>query len=127
MVSSPDESLDQPKKTEEGEKVEWLKIRWLRYSKEKPGFIGFKYSLKEEDPFLFVDMGRNRRQQLTEADLVPPMLHFGKPISKEKLKDLKSLYDLLPLDVQTFFNTLTDEDMPDVHPLDIDEEEDPVP
>lgn len=111
-------SLVNRKKDTAGNKVEWLKIRWMRYDKSAPGQIQFKYSLQTDDNFRIVDFRRNNRIPL--APLIPTDIPSGKAISTEKLKDIHSLFEFLPPDVQLFFKTLrAAPKVSDVHPMDV--------
>lgn len=44
----------------EGEKVSWLKIKWLRFTKEF-GIVKFKYTLNEEAPFRTLNLKREKK------------------------------------------------------------------
>lgn len=41
------------------EKINWLKIKWLRYDKQF-GIIKFKYTLDENTPFRDLDLRKTR-------------------------------------------------------------------
>ncbi|CAG9825651.1 unnamed protein product [Phaedon cochleariae] len=51
----------------DGDKVSWLKIKWLRYTKEF-GIIKFKYTLDETVPFKTLDLKRGRMRCRTSID-----------------------------------------------------------
>lgn len=73
------------------EKINWLKIVWLRYDNNF-GIIKFKYSLEEEEPFRCLDLRkgakRNRhRSNINVNNLVIPQTYSGTvPIDVEKKK-----------------------------------------
>ena len=50
------------KTTSSGNKVEWLKIHWIRVLKEKPFVMFFKYTVDDEVPFMEVSLMKRGRK-----------------------------------------------------------------
>jgi len=95
-----------------GEKVEWLRIRWMRFVKAIPGTSGFilhyKYSVDDEEEFEVVDMTRKGRRGRchTRIDELPNMYPAGRSISAAKFSDLKSLLKYVPPTHHPFYMNL---------------------
>ena len=50
-----------------GEKVEWLRIKWLRFRVECPFEIFFKYLVDENVPFRCLDISRRNQKEDRES------------------------------------------------------------
>ncbi|CAG9824362.1 unnamed protein product [Phaedon cochleariae] len=94
----------------DGDKVSWLKIKWLRYTKEF-GIIKFKYTLDETVPFKTLDLKRGRMRCRTSIDhssigAVPRSYSGPLDINPLKKKDLLSMLDLIDKDCHHFYKNL---------------------
>jgi hypothetical protein len=83
------------KVAESGEKVEWLKIQWLRACKDSPQKLFYKYSLQDDYEFSCVNFAKRGRQD-TVASLVPLYPEQPRPISSEKFNDIQKLLKYVP-------------------------------
>lgn len=89
-----------------GEKVSWLKIKWLRFTKEF-GVVEFKYTLDDQAPFKVLDLRRRSRlSRVTGVNLLS--LSYNQPIgiNPKKKEDLLSMLDLIDKDCHQFFKDL---------------------
>lgn len=50
------------KKNESGQKVEWLKIRWMRFQKNSENKMMYKYTVDENEEFMVVDFDKKREE-----------------------------------------------------------------
>lgn len=112
--------------SEDKQKVEWLKIRWLQLKKDSPKKIFYKYSLSDFVNFSVVDLakresrGRPQRELPNQLDILYPR---GRPITKEKKKDLLSLLKYIPPIHHNFYKNLkVDEAGPNPETEDTDED-----
>ncbi|KAE9542460.1 hypothetical protein AGLY_003321 [Aphis glycines] len=95
------------------EKINWLKMTWIRYDKTF-GFIQFKYTLNKEAPFRILDLRkgamrtRNRAEFTSGLSNIRLPLTYNGPLSidSEKKKDLISLLPLLDLIYHQFYKDL---------------------
>ncbi|XP_050516835.1 trophozoite cysteine proteinase-like [Diabrotica virgifera virgifera] len=75
------------------EKVNWLNIKWLRFDKEKPSIIQYKYCLSQEN-FEEIEVNckgtAGRKRTSTNLELNQKYL-TGLPVSHKKKKDLEYL------------------------------------
>lgn len=88
-----------------GEKFEWRKIKWLRYSKNSPGIIQYKESLNENDPFKILNIKRRGVSYTTEFSLKQCYLDVL-PISQKKKKDLVDMLPLISPGFHDFYKNL---------------------
>ncbi|KAL4143954.1 hypothetical protein QTP88_006202 [Uroleucon formosanum] len=79
------------------QKVNWIKIKWIRVEKSKPQTIQFKYNLYDSQ-ILEIDIALDKKTRLQHKDpfdwltIVPKQLYEKKlSISAEEKKDLMSL------------------------------------
>lgn len=109
-----EKAITNRKKSTEGDKVNWLKIRVVEVRKEKPMSLFVKTELNQES-FEEISVKKKGRQSHSEnnrffsrqlQDLWPQ----GKPISTKKLEDLKSMFSLIPKDCQAFYKQFTGSD-----------------
>ena len=91
-----------------GNKVEWLNIRWLQVSKDKPFEIQYRYSHNTLEAWKTLDVCRKRQgrpSDLGSVSLVPLYRGF-RPINVKKLQDLLALIDFIPPVHHAFYNEL---------------------
>ncbi|KAG8314803.1 hypothetical protein J6590_084537 [Homalodisca vitripennis] len=50
------EAISKRKKATDGEAVNWLKIRWIRFQRSKPFEIQFKHSFEKGAPFRIINL-----------------------------------------------------------------------
>lgn len=115
------------KKNINGDKVNWLRMQWLRFSKEKEYSIQYKYTLNEEMPFDEIDLkpakeGRPQSLALINQD----KLYDGPRImSVLKKRDMLFLLKYIPPVHHAFFRNIKSYNVEeDVGPLDHSEDED---
>lgn len=101
-----EKALTNRKKTEADEKVQWLRIQWLRYNKEKPGIIQYKYSNNEYVPFNEVNVKKRGKLTFQEMAKLLPLFEGPKPIQEKKYQDLLSLLDYIPPVNHEFYRQL---------------------
>lgn len=94
-----------------GEKVEWLKIQWLRIRKDAPFQIFFKYCLDESAPFRCLDIAKrspreNRLSLTSMSGPLPQQYPNGHPIKTAKYNDLQSLFPFIPMVHHEFYVNL---------------------
>jgi hypothetical protein len=78
-------------KNTDGEKVNWLNFKWLRFDKQQPYVIGYKYSVTDvEFMYVVVCPARGRPHSLKNVEM-KPLYYTRLPISSAKKKDLMSL------------------------------------
>lgn len=85
------------------DKVEWLKIQWLRFESSEPFSLKYKYTNQEEINFDELDLKKRTSQVKTGLELLHPT---GNCISIEKKKDLLELMAYVPLVHHAFFQSL---------------------
>ena len=79
------------KKDVTGEQVNWLKIKMLRFNKERPNAILFKYNFDDEFRTIKVSVSGRRKSVETLKGEERPAYEDVQPISDAKKKDLVSL------------------------------------
>ena len=91
-----------------GERVKWLNIRWLRFLKDDPEHILFKYEFEEEFRKILVTGKSKRGQQVRPITCLPPLYKERLPVSAAKKQDLLSLCTsgLIPEEHHHFYGTL---------------------
>ena len=125
-----DRHLINRRKNEDHNGVEWLKIKAMKFEKGSL-FMYYKYSLKDDDIWMKVDMCRNKRKRSEALEFLEnyePCLAYSEErcITKEKKTDLMKLLDYIPPIYHRFYKSLkTDNDHVDEHLdiLDTDTEE----
>jgi len=95
-----------------GEKVEWLKIRWMRFRKDSPYKMLYKYTVDDADELFkevnFEKQRKGRQQQMPILQL--PMLYpSGRLISQAKYKDIQDLMKYVPPIHHDFYNSIQHE------------------
>lgn len=94
--------------------VNWMKIKWIRVTKDKPNYIFYKNSFTDEH-FKEIDIGR-KFEKSTKADiLLTQKFHDVLPISILKKKDLVKLCEdrVIPVDHHSFYKSLKTVSKPD--------------
>jgi len=85
------------------DKVEWLKMQWLRFESSQPFSLKYKYTNQEEIDFDELDLKKRTSQVITSLELLHPT---GNCISVEKKKDLLELMAYVPPVHHAFFCNL---------------------
>ena len=95
------------KQSETGEKVEWVKIQWIRVCKAEPLKMFYKYSVQEDVEFSCVNFAKKGRKckNVTCLRLLHPQ---QRPLSADKVKDLHKLLKYIPPIHHDFYNRLLD-------------------
>lgn len=99
------------------EKVQWLKIKWLRFEKENPFLIKYKYELYDED-FLVIntfDKRKLRGRPQEWASLALPKKYTQRlPVSTKKKSDLLSLLrdGIIPATYSQYINSIPESSAP---------------
>lgn len=90
------------------EKVEWLKIRWLQFRKDKPYEIRYRYSHNSLEAWKILNVQRKRPGRLADPGRMSlePLYDDAHPIDAMKHKDLCDLMDFIPPVHHAFFNEL---------------------
>ena len=99
------------KKTDDKEKVEWMKMKWVRYEKSTPFSIKFRYSHNELEQWKVLNVkrrGKGRPPDLGRIDL-PRLRDRPRGIPPKKLEDLLSLLDFIPPAHHSFYTSLAAE------------------
>lgn len=95
------------KKSEKGIKINWNKVKWLRYTKAESEVCYFKYDFESE--FQKIRLVCSKRKQIHPKGEQMPRRYTQKlPISKAKKKDLVSLCQsgAIPNEYHEFYKTL---------------------
>ena len=91
----------------EGNKVNWLKVKVLKLSKEMPDEIHVKYEFHEKE-FRRINVAKSARGRSTQDKALPRKYQCKLPISPAKKKDLLDLCDslVIPEIYHGFYNSL---------------------
>lgn len=95
----------------EKEKVNWLKIKWMRFDKSEPNIMQYKYGLQDTE-FKRLDISKKKtagRKKNWSSDCLLCVKYPDKlPISEDKKKDLNTLLELkiIPSDYKSFYDEL---------------------
>lgn len=96
----------------DGQKVNWLKIKWFRYEKNKPGILQFKYEFGENFRSLNVSKscrrGRNPVLKYMPVKEWPKLYTEPLKISSAKKKDLIEMCNkgVIPEIFHSWFSSL---------------------
>ena len=92
--------------------INWLSIRWIRITKDKPFQFRFRYSLNELEVWKTVNLQRKTKGRPVHMGRITiPQSHPGpRSISQKKLDDLKDLLDFIPPIHHSFYQNLHGED-----------------
>ena len=87
-------------------KVSWLSCHEILLNKDQPTTLFMRSNLIQEHQKVSIEkQGKGRKPSIKDIEL-PLLWPHGKPISSEKLKDLKEMYKLIPKDVQQFYKVI---------------------
>lgn len=125
-VDALEKAITKRKKDTENEIVNWLKVQWFRYSKNKPYTLSYKYTLNEDIPFREIDI----RPQKTGRPMNFQSINQGKLyngprlINHLKKRDMLYLLKYIPPVHHNFFRGIKgSHDEEDEGPLVPEEEE----
>ena len=98
------------KKNEIGEKVDWLKIRWMRFQKDRANQMFYKYSV-DDNEFMVVNFSKKvrGRPQQTLINKLQCLYPEGRAISAAKYKDVTDLLKYVPPVFHDFYRQLPHE------------------
>lgn len=93
-------------KDENGNKIDWLKIKCLKYEKKHPGIIFYKYDHNNSEYKRVYAKGRGRPRR--ETYTLKPAYPQNLPITKKKKADLIKLCDknIIPEELQAWYKNL---------------------
>ena len=94
------------KTTEQGEKVEWLRIQWIQVRKTDPYRMFFEYSVQQELEFQCVSFAKKGRLIYPEPAYRKP--DELRPLAAEKVNDLKKLLKYVPPVHHEFYQQLNE-------------------
>jgi hypothetical protein len=94
-----------------GEKINWLKVRWIQVRKEEPRSLFINYSFSP-DNFMEIKVQattRNKGRPSGWLNEIPSCYQAKLPISVEKKKDLISLCKrgIIPEEFHSYYSSLT--------------------
>lgn len=94
-------------KDENGEKVNWLRIKMLKFSKSMPSVIEFSYDYDEKNYKKIHTSSRGRQPRITK-EIIQPCYKTLLPLSKEKKKDLVKLCEkgIIPQELHPWYKSL---------------------
>ena len=98
------------KKNETGEKVDWLRLRWMRFRKDRANQMFYKYSV-DDNEFMVVNFGKRGRgrPQHTQINKLQCLYPEGRAISAAKYKDITDLLKYVPPVFHDFYSELPHE------------------
>ena len=89
----------------DGNKVEWLRILWIRVEQDHPYTFKYRYSHNELEEWKVINL--QKRQRGRPANLgtmtLDPLYSGPRPINRKKLDDLRQLLDFVPPVFHAFF------------------------
>ena len=96
------------KKNTKKETVQWLQIRWIRVTKDKPLQFKYRYSHNTLEGWKTVDLKRRARGRPPDLGHIPPPRLYSalRPIKPSKKKDLMDLLNFVPPIHHTFYQQL---------------------
>ena len=90
-----------------GDKVGWMKIQWMRFTKEHPWDMQYKHSHSELEPWKTVIFKNGRGRPADLSQVQPSQLYKeARQITKAKYNDLMSLFAYIPPVHHGFYLTL---------------------
>lgn len=116
-------ALTHRKKSETGEKLEWLRLQWLRYEADSPGVFQFKYSNNEDVIFNQIDMRKRGSNSFQELARITPLFDGTRSIPAPKYKDLLCLLEYIPPVHHDFYKQLPHSTRVDDNPFGDNEDE----
>jgi len=110
------------KKNESGEKVDWLRIRWMRFRKDQANQMLYKYSV-DDNEFMVVNFSKKcrGRPQHTWINKLQCLYPEGRAISAAKYKDITDLLKYVPPVFHDFYRELPHERRHNSGPEDADD------
>jgi len=95
-------------KNSDGESINWLKICWMRFVKNKPYKIFYKTSMNENENFKVLDLlPRRGRSRKFENIVLTPLYKNIRQITTAKFKDIIDLLRYIPPKHHDFFKSLS--------------------
>ena len=90
------------------QKVDWLSIRWIQVTKDKPYAFKYRCSLNDSEQWKEVDVKRRRQGRPVDMDRVTLQPLFTGPhtIKKAKMDNLLALLAYVPPAYHGFYQTL---------------------
>lgn len=109
------QNLVNRKKDVNRQKIEWMKIKQMKFRKETPGVMEYKYTHNNDVQFSSVNMnkrlkGRPVNLGSLNLDILYP---DGRKLTQAKLNDIKSLLQFVPPCHHQFYNQLQQGDVLD--------------
>lgn len=86
------------------EKVSWLDTHEILIEKNQPGILKMRKDFSS--PFQTVNIKKNKRELDVKDTVLGALWPNGRPISQEKLKDLKDMIELVPQEHRHFYERL---------------------
>lgn len=101
-------AIKKRKKDALGDNVNWLNIQWLRYQKDKPFAIQFKYTLNDIVPYNELDVKPSKEGRPKNlGNVFQGKLYDGpRPVNHLKKRDMLYLLKYIPPIHHPFFKTL---------------------
>ena len=95
-----------------GEKIDWLSIRWLRVEKDSPLSFKCRYTLNTMEAWKTVDLHPKRPGRPADMGSVSlePLYSAPRPIKPAKLRDLMALKCYIPPVNHDFYDSLTSDE-----------------
>ena len=111
------------KKNEDGENVQWLKMKWIRVKKSQPLKFQYHFSHNELEAWKTVDL--RRRGHTCDIGKFQLTRLYDRPrkVSSLKLSDIRDLMDYVPPVYQKFYKELDSKES-DLDTSSIDDETD---
>lgn len=109
------------KKNINDDKVNWLRMQWLRFSKHKEYCIEYKYTLNEDMPFDAIDLKPSKQGRPPTFHLIQQGKLYDGPrtMATPKKRDMLFLLKYIPPVHHQFFRTIRgSSDQEDIGPLD---------
>lgn len=95
-------------KNSDGESVNWLRICWMRFVRNKPYKIFYKTSMNENENFKVLNLSpRQDRPRRFENIVLAPLYKNIKQVTTAKFKDMIDLLRYIPPEHQDFFKSLS--------------------
>lgn len=88
-----------------GEKFNWLKLKWLRISSDN-SIMEYKESCNADEEIKFIDFSPSVKNTSYSIDLTPLYNNDPPKISQEKYKDIKSLLQFVPPVYHSYYENL---------------------
>ena len=99
------------KTNSQGQKDNWLEIKWIRVTKERPLEFQYKYSLNSLEAWKTVDL--KRRPKDRPPNLATALYPGPCVINSAKKKDLLGLLSFVPPIYHSFYHRLVDQEESD--------------